>query len=60
MSSESTSASSTLRSFGYEQELKRSLSLADLMIYGLVFMVLIAPFAFYRLTGRGTELSLED
>jgi amino acid transporter len=41
------SESSTLRSFGYEQELKRSLSLADLMIYGLVFMVPIAPFAIF-------------
>jgi hypothetical protein len=35
------------------------------MIYGLVFMVPIAPFAifgvvFNRLSGRGTELSLED
>jgi amino acid transporter len=40
-------SSETLRSFGYEQELKRSLSLADLMIYGLVFMVPIAPFAIF-------------
>ena len=37
----------TLRPFGYEQELKRSLSLADLIIYGLVFMVPIAPFAIF-------------
>jgi amino acid transporter len=42
-----TSSEATLRSFGYEQELKRSLSLADLMIYGLVFMVPIAPFAIF-------------
>jgi amino acid transporter len=41
------SSETTLRSFGYEQELKRSLSLADLMIYGLVFMVPIAPFAIF-------------
>jgi amino acid transporter len=41
------SDSTTLRSFGYEQELKRSLNLADLMIYGLVFMVPIAPFAIF-------------
>jgi hypothetical protein len=41
------SESMTLRSFGYEQELKRSLSLADLMTYGLIF-------------GARTALSLED
>src|SRR3954447_4043685 len=41
------SSETTLRSFGYEQELKRSLGLADLMIYGLVFMVPIAPFAIF-------------
>jgi amino acid transporter len=33
--------------FGYTQELKRSLSTADLVIYGLIFMVPIAPFAIF-------------
>ncbi|WP_175782751.1 APC family permease [Burkholderia anthina] len=34
-------------SFGYKQELQRSLTLADLVIYGIVFMIPIAPFAIY-------------
>ena len=33
--------------FGYKQELKRTLSYADLLIYGLIFMVPIAPFAIF-------------
>jgi amino acid transporter len=33
--------------FGYRQELKRSLSFWDLLIYGLVFMVPIAPFGIF-------------
>lgn len=33
--------------FGYKQELKRSLSLADLVIYGMIFMIPIAPFGVY-------------
>jgi amino acid transporter len=49
------SESMTLRSFGYEQELKRSLSLADLMIYGLVFMVPIAPFAIFGVVFNGSK-----
>jgi len=32
---------------GYKQELKRALSLGDLVIYGLIFMVPIAPFGIY-------------
>src|SRR6185295_13273116 len=35
--------------FGYKQELQRGLSLWDLIIYGLVFMVPIAPFAIFGL-----------
>ncbi|GAB3216357.1 APC family permease [Kineococcus gypseus] len=37
----------TLESFGYQQELKRSVSTADLLVYGLVFMVPIAPWAIF-------------
>ncbi|MET0702043.1 MAG: APC family permease [Mycobacterium sp.] len=37
----------TLESFGYEQELKRSVSTVDLLVYGLVFMVPIAPWAIF-------------
>ncbi|MGY0692407.1 APC family permease [Virgibacillus sp. FSP13] len=36
-----------LEEFGYKQELKRSLSFSDLLIYGLIFMVPIAPFGIY-------------
>jgi amino acid transporter len=37
----------TLESFGYRQELRRELSFTDLLAYGLVFMVPIAPFAIF-------------
>ncbi|HET7328135.1 MAG TPA: APC family permease [Nocardioidaceae bacterium] len=33
--------------FGYQQELKRSLSFSDMLIYGLIFMVPIAPFGIF-------------
>lgn len=33
--------------FGYKQELKRSLSLTDLVVYGMIFMIPIAPFGVY-------------
>jgi amino acid transporter len=33
--------------FGYRQELKRSLGFTDLLVYGLVFMVPIAPFGIF-------------
>ncbi|GAB3489962.1 APC family permease [Flexivirga lutea] len=36
-----------LAQFGYKQELNRGLSTTDLLIYGLVFMVPIAPWAIY-------------
>src|SRR4051812_49210724 len=36
-----------LAEFGYRQELNRTLSTADLLIYGLVFMVPIAPWAIF-------------
>jgi amino acid transporter len=35
---------SSLQAFGYKQELKRSLGLFDLLIYGLVFISPTAPF----------------
>lgn len=37
----------SVENFGYKQELKRSLSFSDLLIYGLIFMVPIAPFGVY-------------
>ncbi|GAB2930413.1 APC family permease [Rhodococcus aerolatus] len=36
-----------LAQFGYKQELRRTLSTTDLVVYGLVFMVLIAPWAIF-------------
>lgn len=36
-----------LSAFGYVPELHRSLNLADLLVYGLVFIVPIAPFAIF-------------
>lgn len=36
-----------LAGFGYKQELNRTLSTTDLIIYGLVFMVPIAPWAIF-------------
>ena len=37
----------SVEAFGYHQELKRSLSFTDLLVYGLVFMVPIAPFGIF-------------
>lgn len=37
----------SLEQFGYKQELKRALTFKDLLIYGLIFMVPIAPFGVY-------------
>lgn len=37
----------TLEKFGYKQELNRVLKAKDLVIYGLIIMVPIAPFAIY-------------
>jgi amino acid transporter len=36
-----------VEAYGYRQELKRSLSFTDLLVYGLVFMVPIAPFGIF-------------
>ncbi|MFF5076101.1 APC family permease [Actinoplanes sp. NPDC000266] len=40
-------AQDDLGQFGYRQELSRSLSFTDLLIYGLIFMVPIAPFGIF-------------
>ncbi|MEV7007820.1 APC family permease [Streptosporangium sp. NPDC051022] len=37
----------SLEKFGYQQELRRTLSFNDLLIYGLIFMVPIAPFGIF-------------
>jgi amino acid transporter len=47
--------SSALESFGYRQELKRSLSLFDLLVYGLVFIVPTAPFAVFGIVFNASK-----
>ncbi|MFI7600748.1 APC family permease [Actinoplanes sp. NPDC049681] len=37
----------TLERFGYRQELRRTLSFADLVVYGLIYMVVIAPMGIF-------------
>jgi amino acid transporter len=39
--------STTLEQFGYHQQLKRALGIVDLVIYGMILMVPIAPFAIF-------------
>jgi amino acid transporter len=40
-------AASELESLGYRQELRRSLRLRDLLVYGLIIIVPIAPFSVF-------------
>jgi amino acid transporter len=44
-----------LSEFGYGSELRRSLSLADLLVYGLVFIVPIAPFAIFGIVFNSSK-----
>jgi len=44
-----------VEAFGYKQELKRSLSLLDLLVYGLVFIVPIAPFAVFGIVFNASK-----
>lgn len=37
----------SIEDFGYQQQLQRGLSLTDLVIYGMIFMIPIAPFGVY-------------
>ena len=36
-------ANASLEQFGYKQELRRGLGLWDVVLYGVLFMVIIAP-----------------
>ena len=47
MATRNDTGSSDLAQFGYKQELNRTLSTTDLIVYGLVFMVPIAPWAIF-------------
>jgi amino acid transporter len=49
-----SAAAEQLEQFGYRQELSRSLSFADLLIYGLIFMVPIAPFGIFGSVFNGS------
>lgn len=42
-------ANASLEQFGYKQELRRSLGLADVVLYGVLFMVIIAPHSIWGL-----------
>src|SRR3984885_3040719 len=44
-----------VEAFGYKQELKRSLSLFDLLVYGLVFIVPIAPFVVFGIVFNASK-----
>lgn len=43
----SDAESDNLKTYGYKQELDRTLSTRDLLVYGLIFMVPIAPFGIF-------------
>ncbi|MBC7572942.1 MAG: APC family permease [Herminiimonas sp.] len=38
---------SSIEQFGYKEELKRALTTRDLLVYGMIFMVPIAPFSIF-------------
>jgi amino acid transporter len=44
---ESPQPADSVEQFGYRQELQRSLRFSDLLVYGLIFMVPIAPFGIF-------------
>jgi amino acid transporter len=48
------STSDPVEQFGYRQELKRSLRFGDLLVYGLIFMVPIAPFGIFGSVYQGS------
>jgi amino acid transporter len=54
MSDLNKQAGSNLEEFGYQQELKRALTFKDLLFYGMIFMVPIAPMGIY---GYVTDIS---
>ncbi|WP_371516042.1 APC family permease [Kitasatospora sp. NBC_01300] len=49
-----TPAPRSIESYGYQQELRRSLTFTDLLVYGLVFMVPIAPFGIFGSVFQGS------
>jgi amino acid transporter len=53
--SDELSPQQQLEAYGYKQELKRSVSTMDLLIYGLIFMVPIAPWAIFGVVYNAAE-----
>lgn len=47
MSDKNINNNGGIERFGYKQELKRALSLRDIVLYGMLFMVIIAPQSIY-------------
>lgn len=47
--------SGSVEQFGYKQELRRTLSLWDLTVYGLLFMVIIAPHSIFGYVNRDSQ-----
>jgi len=47
MSEKNLNNNGGIEKFGYKQELKRALSLKDIVLYGMLFMVIIAPQSIY-------------
>ncbi len=54
MAEDRETVSGSVEEFGYKQELRRALTFKDLLFYGMVFMVPIAPMGIY---GYVTEVS---
>lgn len=42
--------------FGYSQELKRELSFKDVFVYGMLFMVVIAPMSIYGYISKDSHM----
>lgn len=53
--SDNASDAKQLEGFGYKPELKRVLSLWDLTIYGLLFMVIIAPHSIFGYVNKDSQ-----
>ncbi|WP_276122501.1 APC family permease [Pararhizobium qamdonense] len=49
---ELSNSANTLESLGYHQELKRTMSLMDVVIYGMIYMVPMAPMAVFGFTSN--------
>jgi hypothetical protein len=45
----------SIEKFGYKQELHRALTFKDLLIYGMIFMVPIAPFGVFGYVQDGSK-----